>query len=94
VVGSSPGCSTIGEIRDLNLGGRLRLSRLDYATEEHAKASSLANKEKLTHLSLRWSDDSTEELDQHRNVLDALKPPAALEYLEIISTEVIASRHG
>uniref|UniRef100_A0ACD5ZGS3 Uncharacterized protein n=1 Tax=Avena sativa TaxID=4498 RepID=A0ACD5ZGS3_AVESA len=84
VVGSSPGCSTIGELRDLDIGGELVLSHLDYVTEDHAKASScLGNKEKLTHLSLKWNDDNTEELDQHRNVLDALKPHTALEFLGI-----------
>ncbi|XP_020187354.1 disease resistance protein RGA2 [Aegilops tauschii subsp. strangulata] len=85
VVGSGPGCSTIRELCGLNLGGELELSCLEYVTEEHAKASSLGNKEELTHLSLKWSDDSIEELDQHRNVLDALKPHAALEFLGIYS---------
>uniref|UniRef100_A0ACD5TYJ4 Uncharacterized protein n=1 Tax=Avena sativa TaxID=4498 RepID=A0ACD5TYJ4_AVESA len=84
VVGSSPGCSTIGELRDLDIGGELVLSHLDYVTEEHAKASScLGNKENLTHLFLDWNNASTDELDQHRNVLDALKPHAALEFLGI-----------
>ncbi|XP_020190067.1 putative disease resistance protein RGA1 isoform X1 [Aegilops tauschii subsp. strangulata] len=85
VVSSSPGCSTIRELQDLNLGGDLELSRLQYATEVDAKACSLGNKDKLTHLSLKWGDDSTDELGQHRNVLDALKPHAALEFLGIHS---------
>ncbi|KAM3406284.1 hypothetical protein ACQJBY_000392 [Aegilops geniculata] len=85
VVSSSPGCSTIRELHDLNLGGDLELYQLQYATEVDAKACSLGNKEKLTHLSLKWSDDSSDELDQHRNVLDALKPHAALEFLKIQS---------
>ncbi|VAH12873.1 unnamed protein product [Triticum turgidum subsp. durum] len=84
VVGSSHGCSTIKELQDLNLGGELKLSGLHYAIEEDAKACGLGNKEKLTHLSLEWNDDST-ELDQQRNVLDALKPHAALEFLQINS---------
>ncbi|KAF6992411.1 hypothetical protein CFC21_009403 [Triticum aestivum] len=85
VVGSTPGCSTIGELRDLNLGGQLELFCLEYVTEEQAKASSLGNKENITHLSLEWSDDSIDELNQHMNVLDALKPHVALEFLEIYS---------
>ncbi|XBJ21138.1 hypothetical protein VPH35_011840 [Triticum aestivum] len=85
VASSSPGCCTISELRDLNLGGELELSCLEYVTEEHAKESSLGNKEKLTHLSLVWGDDCIDELDQHRNVLDALKPHAALEFLGICS---------
>jgi hypothetical protein len=85
VVGSSAGCSTVGELRELNIGGELVLSRLDYVTEEHAKASSLGNKEKLTHLSLAWSSDSIEKLNHQRNVLDALKPHAGLQFLRISS---------
>ncbi|KAM0891829.1 hypothetical protein ACQ4PT_026126 [Festuca glaucescens] len=85
VVGSSPGCSTIGELQELNIGGELVLSHLEYVTEDHAKASSLGNKEKLTHLSLEWSDENSEELDQQRNVLDALKPHAGLQFLKIHS---------
>ncbi|EMS59389.1 Putative disease resistance protein RGA4 [Triticum urartu] len=85
VVGSSPDCSTIGELRDLNLGGELKLAGLQYVTEQDARACSLGNKEKLTHLSLEWSDDGSEELDQHRNVLDALKPHVALEFSQINS---------
>ncbi|KAF6992414.1 hypothetical protein CFC21_009406 [Triticum aestivum] len=85
VTGSSPDCSTIRELQDLNLGGELELSSLEYVTEEHAKASNLGNKEKLTHLSLKWSDHTTDVLDQHRSVLDALKPHAMLEFLGISS---------
>ncbi|XBJ07063.1 hypothetical protein VPH35_012639 [Triticum aestivum] len=85
VVSSSPGCSTIRELQDLNLGGDLELSHLQFATEVDAKACSLGNKEKLTHLSLKWGDDSSDELGHHRNVLDALKPHAALEFLRIRS---------
>ncbi|KAF6987473.1 LOW QUALITY PROTEIN: hypothetical protein CFC21_005115 [Triticum aestivum] len=85
VGGPTPGCSTIRELRDLNLGGELNMSSLQYATEEHAKAFRLGSKEKLTHLSLEWSDNRSEELDQHRNVLQALKPHAALEFLRIHS---------
>ncbi|XBJ14068.1 hypothetical protein VPH35_006162 [Triticum aestivum] len=83
VVGSSPYCSNIGELRDLNLGGELNLSGLQYVTEQDSKACSLSNKKKLTHLSLEWSDDSSGQLNQHRDVLNALKPLAALQLLSI-----------
>ena len=60
MVGSGPGCSTVRELGDLNLGGELELSCLQHVTEEHAKSSSIENKHKLTHLSLEWSDSSSE----------------------------------
>ncbi|KAM3406288.1 hypothetical protein ACQJBY_000395 [Aegilops geniculata] len=85
VVGSSSGCSTIKELQDLNLSGELEISRLQYVTEEEAKACSLGNKENLTHLSLKWSDQNNEVLNQHKNVLVALKPHVVLEFLSIDS---------
>ncbi|CAM0878430.1 unnamed protein product [Alopecurus aequalis] len=85
VMGSSPGCSTMRELRDLNLDGILELSCLQNVTEEDAKSSSIGSKENLVGLSLEWSDNSIEELDLHKNVLDALKPPAGIDFLRICS---------
>ncbi|OEL20236.1 Disease resistance protein RGA2 [Dichanthelium oligosanthes] len=86
VVGASLDCSTIGELRDLNLGGELELSGLENVTEALATAASLENKEKLTHLYLKWNDDACEKPDCHnKEVLDALKPNRWLELLRIES---------
>ncbi|CAM0878423.1 unnamed protein product [Alopecurus aequalis] len=85
VVGSTPDCSTIRELRDLNLGGELKVSCFQHVTEEDAKSSGIGSKENLVSLSLEWSDDTIGEQDQHKCVLDALKPPAVLEFLRIRS---------
>ncbi|CAD6273102.1 unnamed protein product [Miscanthus lutarioriparius] len=85
VIGNGLGCSTIGEVQNLNLGGELELSGLQNVTEVLAKAASLENKEKLTHLSLEWNDDGCEKPDSHKEVLDALKPHHRLEMLRIKS---------
>ncbi|CAN6162258.1 unnamed protein product [Urochloa humidicola] len=87
VVGSSSDCSTIGELQNISLGGELDLNGLENATEEHAKAASLGNKENITHLSLKWSSEGQEELvqDYHNKVLDALKPHGGLEMLRILN---------
>ncbi|KAL6845697.1 hypothetical protein ACP4OV_024520 [Aristida adscensionis] len=87
VAGTISGCGTIRELQNLNLGGELKLSGLDNVSEAHAKATSLGNKEKLTHLSLRWNSEGNEEPVQHchKKVLDALKPHGRLEMLRIVS---------
>nr|XP_034568444.1 disease resistance protein RGA2-like isoform X2 [Setaria viridis] len=85
VIGDGLGCSTIGELRNLNLGGELELSGLQNVTEVLAKAANLEKKEKLTHLSLKWNDDAPEKTDSHNEVLDALKPHHRLEMLRIQS---------
>ncbi|XP_066361939.1 putative disease resistance protein RGA4 [Miscanthus floridulus] len=85
VIGGGLGCSTIGELQNLNLGGELELSGLQNVTEVLAKAASLENKERLTHLSLEWNDDAREKPDSHNEVLDALKPHHRLEMLSIKS---------
>ncbi|KAL6639092.1 hypothetical protein ACP70R_022822 [Stipagrostis hirtigluma subsp. patula] len=87
VVGTSPGCGTIGELQNLNLGGELQLSGLENVTEAEAKASSIGNKEKLTHLSLEWNSEGNEELvqDCHKKVLESFRPRGRLEMLQIVS---------
>ncbi|CAD6255740.1 unnamed protein product [Miscanthus lutarioriparius] len=84
-VSARPGCSTIGELRNLNLGGELELSGLENVTEALAKGASLGNKEKLTHLSFKWNDDAPEKPDCHKKVLDALKPHVGLQMLMIVN---------
>lgn len=96
VVGSSSGCSTVGELQNINLSGELDLNGLEHAIEEHAKAASLGIKEKLTHLSLKWNSEDDEELvsDCHSKVLDALQPPGAMGMLRIVNYKVAIYRHG
>uniref|UniRef100_A0A0D3HAU9 Uncharacterized protein n=1 Tax=Oryza barthii TaxID=65489 RepID=A0A0D3HAU9_9ORYZ len=84
VVGSGSGCSTVGELQNLNLDGELQLHGLENVTEPHAKAAGLRNKEKLTHLSLGWNSGH-KELNGHLKVLDALKPHNCLQMLRIVS---------
>ncbi|CAL4996931.1 unnamed protein product [Urochloa decumbens] len=86
VASASSSCSTIGELRNLDLGGRLMLSCLEDVTEAQAQADVLKNKEKLKHLSLEWSSKCHEEPlpDCHKKVLYALEPHNALEKLRIV----------
>ncbi|KXG29103.1 putative disease resistance protein RGA1 [Sorghum bicolor] len=87
VVGACPGCSTIRELQNLNLGGELELNCLENATEALAKSASLQNKEKLTHLSLEWNSEGQEKpvQDCHQKVLHALKPHGGLQMLRIVN---------
>jgi Leucine-rich repeat (LRR) protein len=86
VAGPSSGFSSIGELRSLDLSGKLMLSCLENVTEAQAQAAALKNKEKLMHLSLEWSSKCHEEPvpDCHKKVLDALKPHDKLEKLRIV----------
>ncbi|CAL4996930.1 unnamed protein product [Urochloa decumbens] len=86
VAGSSSGCSTTGELRNLDLGGKLILGCLENVTEAQAKAASLRNKKKLRHLSLEWSSECNEEPVPgcYKKVLDALEPHGGLEVLKIV----------
>ncbi|KAF8712996.1 hypothetical protein HU200_028785 [Digitaria exilis] len=85
VASASSGCSTIGELRNLDLGGKLVLSCLENVTEAQAKAATLG-KEKLRSLSLKWSSECHEEPvpDCHKKLLGALKPHDGLEMLRIV----------
>ncbi|CAL5008248.1 unnamed protein product [Urochloa decumbens] len=86
VASASSGCSTIGELRNLDLGGKLTLSCLENVTEAHAKAANLRNKDNLRHLALEWSSECHEERvpDFDKKVLDALEPHGGLEMLKIV----------
>jgi len=86
VAGASSDCSTIGELQNLDLAGKLTLSCLENVTEAQAKVATLGKKEKLRNLSLEWSSECHEELlpDCHKKVLDALKPHDELETLRIV----------
>jgi hypothetical protein len=60
VAGGGSGCSTVKELSMLELGGELELRGLENVSEGHAKAARLQNKEKLTHLSLGWTESQKE----------------------------------
>jgi hypothetical protein len=60
VAGGGSGCSTVKELSMLELGGELELRGLENVSEGHAKAARLQNKEKLTHLSLEWTESQKE----------------------------------
>ncbi|CAL5010379.1 unnamed protein product [Urochloa decumbens] len=87
VAAASSGCSTIGELQNLDLGGNLMLGCPENVTEAQAKAATLGNKEKLRHLSLEWSSECHKEPvpDGHKKVLEALKPHDGLDMLRIVS---------
>jgi len=85
VVGTSFNCSTVAELQNLNLGGQLVLDGLQNVDESQAKAASLGNKHKLTHLSLEWNSDANEVQDCHMKVLDGLKPHGGLQMLRVDS---------
>ena len=54
VVGSGLNCSSLGELKDLNIGGSLMLKQLENVTvRRNAKAANLENKKDLRQLSLK-----------------------------------------
>ncbi|CAL5010373.1 unnamed protein product [Urochloa decumbens] len=86
VVSANSGCSSIGELTNSDLDGKLMLSCLQNVTQAQAQAAALKNKEKLRHLSLEWSGECHEEPvpDCHKKVLDALEPHDGLDMLKIV----------
>ncbi|CAO2205879.1 unnamed protein product [Urochloa humidicola] len=87
VASASSGYSNIGELRNLDLGGKLMLSCLENVTEAQAKAAAVGNKEKLKYLSLEWSSTECQEEpvpDCQKKVLYALEPHNGLEKLRIV----------
>uniref|UniRef100_A0ACD5WKT5 Uncharacterized protein n=1 Tax=Avena sativa TaxID=4498 RepID=A0ACD5WKT5_AVESA len=79
------GCSDVGELKELNLGGELELRRLQNVTQEDAKAANLGNKKELRELTLKWSDRSLDDAsrDLDARVLEALKPHDGLQAVRI-----------
>ncbi|RLM85441.1 putative disease resistance protein RGA4 [Panicum miliaceum] len=87
VAGTDSGCSNVGELRNLDLGGRLELSQLENVTgADGAQAAGLGNKKKLTELELRWTDgDQEAQNNNHEEVVEGLKPHDGLKVLRIYS---------
>ncbi|CAD6252465.1 unnamed protein product [Miscanthus lutarioriparius] len=85
VVGSGLNCSSLGELKDLNIGGSLMLKQLENVTvRRNAKAANLENKKELIQLSLRWTSGKEDEQQCHE-VLQSLEAHDGLLALEIYS---------
>ncbi|XP_047055083.1 putative disease resistance protein RGA4 [Lolium rigidum] len=78
---SSSGCSDVGELQQLNLGGQLELLQLENVTEEAAKAANIGKKEELRELKLKW----TVGCDHDARVLEGFKPHDELQAIRIES---------
>nr|CAB3455845.1 unnamed protein product [Digitaria exilis] len=85
IIGTDSGCSNVGELQKLDLGGRLKLSQLENVTGEDAQAGSLGNKDKLTELTLRWNRTDLQDAqnNNHEEVVENLKPHDGLTVLRI-----------
>ncbi|XP_022679914.1 disease resistance protein RGA2 isoform X2 [Setaria italica] len=78
------GCSNLGELQNLDLGGTLKLSKLENVTGADAQAAGLGNKKKLTELELFWTDSDQEaQNNNHKEVVEGLKPHDELKALRI-----------
>ncbi|XP_051228578.1 disease resistance protein RGA2-like [Lolium perenne] len=78
---SGSGCSGVGELQQLNLGGQLELLQLENVTEEAAKAANIGKKEALRELKLKWSACCEDDA----RVLEGLKPHDGLQVVRIVS---------
>ncbi|KAF7033298.1 hypothetical protein CFC21_044408 [Triticum aestivum] len=84
VVGCSSGCSSIGELRHMNLRGQLALCHLENVTEADITTGNHGGKKDLTQLSFAWKNDCS-EVDFHEKVLDAFTPNRGLQILLVDS---------
>uniref|UniRef100_K3ZMH5 Uncharacterized protein n=1 Tax=Setaria italica TaxID=4555 RepID=K3ZMH5_SETIT len=83
VVSSDSDCSSLGELKNLNIGGSLELKQLENVTEaRNARQANLGNKKELRQLSLRWTRRKGEE-QQCNEVLEVLEVHDRLLALEI-----------
>ncbi|GJM94355.1 hypothetical protein PR202_ga10995 [Eleusine coracana subsp. coracana] len=78
-------CSSMGELRLLDLGGYLEIDQLENVTETDAQEANLQNKKSLTELILQWRDPSSREPQRHHKVLEGLKPHDGIKVLKIFS---------
>ncbi|RCV09775.1 hypothetical protein SETIT_2G056600v2 [Setaria italica] len=82
------GCSNLGELQNSDLGGTLKLSKLENVTgadaQADAEAAGLGKKKKLTELELCWTDSDQEaQNNNHKEVVEGLKPHDELKALRI-----------
>ncbi|PWZ25070.1 putative disease resistance protein RGA4 [Zea mays] len=84
VVGSGLSCSSLAELKDLNIGGSLKLKQLENvpAGRRNAEAANLVNKKELRQLTLEWTSGKAEEQQCHE-VLESLEAHDGLLALEI-----------
>ncbi|WVZ48834.1 hypothetical protein U9M48_000237 [Paspalum notatum var. saurae] len=91
VVGSGgEDCSGLRELKDLNIGGSLKLTQLEnVAKATSARSANLGKKKELRQLSLTWTRCEEEEQEEvqcgHDEVLEALEAHDGLLALEISS---------
>lgn len=86
VVSSGLSCSSVGELKDLNIGGSLMLGNLENVRQaRNAKAANLGNNKELRELSLRWTSGNEDEEHKYYEVLEVLKPHVGLLALKIYS---------
>ncbi|KAF8732118.1 hypothetical protein HU200_016082 [Digitaria exilis] len=86
VASKDSGCSNLGELQKLDLGGRLEVRKLENVTGAGAQAASLRNKEKLTELELRWTHYAQDaQNNNHEEVVEGLKANDRLKVLRIRS---------
>ncbi|WVZ82889.1 LOW QUALITY PROTEIN: hypothetical protein U9M48_030096 [Paspalum notatum var. saurae] len=79
IAGTGLGCSKVGELEKLDLGGELHLKQLENVAGEDARAANIGEKEKLE---LSWSGSSC-DMVAHKEVLEGLEPHERLKALEI-----------
>ncbi|CAN6242227.1 unnamed protein product [Urochloa humidicola] len=85
VAGTESGCSSLGELQNLDLGGKLELSQLENVKGEDAQAAGIGKKKKLTELEIGWTNNTDQEAqnNKHKEVLEGLKPHDGLKVLRI-----------
>ncbi|GJN36309.1 hypothetical protein PR202_gb25156 [Eleusine coracana subsp. coracana] len=76
-------CSSMGELRLLDLGGYLEIDQLENVTETDAQEANLQNKKSLTELKLQWRDPSSREPQHHHKVLEGLEAHGGIKVLKI-----------
>jgi hypothetical protein len=84
VASTDSGCSNVGELWNLDLGGKLELSQLENVKGVDAQAAGVGNKKKLTELVLQWThSDQEAQINNYKEVLEGLKPHDGLKSLKI-----------
>ncbi|CAN6203180.1 unnamed protein product [Urochloa humidicola] len=86
VAGTKYGCSSVRELQNLDLGGKLELRQLENVTGAYdAHAADLENKKKLTKLQLKWTDADHDVQNSYEEVVEGFKPHDGLKALWIYS---------
>ncbi|XP_059655093.1 putative disease resistance protein RGA1 [Cornus florida] len=86
VLGKNRGCAHLGELRRLNLTGKLEIKNLQNENRlEEAHQAKLYHKEKLHHLGLSWGHDNVDQCSKISSalLLENLCPHPKLKVLDI-----------